>query len=335
MNNKMAASPNKNESDQLTQQIEDLSINNDTSTICANCGKEVVSNPNICNKCKAATYCNAACKKKHRHKHKVACEKRVAELHEEELEREKRAAELHDEKLFKQPPPKGDCDICMLLLPSLYTGRKYRACCGKRICSGCIYAVAIRDGGVSLCPFCRTPAPTTDEEGVEQYKKRAELGDAGAMYNLGCCYADGDYGMPQNHAKALELYHRAGELGDATSYHNIGMAYLHGRGVERDEKKARHYWELAAMRGHVKARHNLGVSEFNAGNMERALKHFMIAAGSGYYDSLENIKQMFMDGDATKDDYAKALRVYQANLVEIKSPQRDEAAAAFDDYKYY
>ena len=44
---------------------------------------------------------------------------------------------------------------------------------------------------------------------------------------------------------------------------------------------------------------------------------------------------MFMNGDATKNDYAKALRVYQANLVEIKSPQRDEAAAFNDVYTYY
>ena len=42
-----------------------------------------------------------------------------------------------------------------------------------------------------------------------------------------------------------------------------------------------------------------------------------------------------MDGDAMKEDYAKALRVYQAYLVEIKSPQRDEAAAADENCKYY
>ena len=83
------------------------------------------------------------------------------------------------------------------------------------------------------------------------------------------------------------------------------------------------------------ARHNLGMSEGRAGNMDRALKHFMIAAGIGYSGSLENIKLMFMDRDATKDDYAKALRSYQAYLVEIKSPQRDEAAAADENYKYY
>ena len=61
----------------------------------------------------------------------------------------------------------------------------------------------------------------------------------------------------------------------------------------------------------------------------------MIAAECGDNDSLENVKQMFMNGDATKDDYAKALRAYQANLVEIKSAQRDEAAAHSDEYKYH
>ena len=44
---------------------------------------------------------------------------------------------------------------------------------------------------------------------------------------------------------------------------------------------------------------------------------------------------MFMNGHAAKDNYAKALQVYQANLVEIKSPQRDEAAAFNDAKKYY
>ena len=76
-------------------------------------------------------------------------------------------------------------------------------------------------------------------------------------------------------------------------------------------------------------------SGVRARNMDRALKHFMIAAGSGITDSLEIIKQMFINGDATKDDYAKALQAYQAYLVEIKSPQRDEAAASIENFKYY
>ena len=330
----MAASTEVDEvSKQLTQQIEDISINNDMLTTCANCGKEG-SNLNICNKCKAATYCNAACKKKHRHKHKVACERRVAELYEEELERERRAAELYDEKLFKQPPPNEDCPICMLTIPTLITGSKYRACCGKIICSGCIYAVAKRDGGVSLCPFCRTPGPTS-KESVELMKKRMEVDDAVAIYNLGCCYHDGLDGLPQDHAKALELWHQAGELGNTKSYYSIGVAYDLGNGVGRDEKKAKYYYELAAMRGHVTSRHNLGCFEARTCNWDRAFKHCMISAGIGYTNSLNAIRQMFMNGQATKDDYAKALRAHQAYLVEIKSPQRDEAAASIENFKYY
>ena len=53
--------------------------------------------------------------------------------------------------------------------------------------------------------------------------------------------------------------------------------------MERDEKKAVHYFELAAMGEEMKWQGIiLAMSEFNAGNMDRALKHFMIAAGSGY-----------------------------------------------------
>ena len=322
-------------SKELTQQIDNLSINNGTQTKCANCGKEG-TNLNICNKCKAATYCNAACKKKHRKQHKKKCEMRVAELHGKELQRKKHTGELHDINLFKQPPPPEDCPICMLPIPSLESGSKYNSCCGKRICSGCIIACANRDKNEQKCPFCRTPAPISDEEQIKRAGKRMELGDANVIYNLGCCYYDGMYGLPQDHSKALELWHNAGELGNATSYYSIGNAYYNGCGsVERDETKANHYWELAAMGGHVTSRHNLGSLEGQAGNYDRALKHHMIAAVGGYNDSLKTIKQMFTKGVVTKEDYTQALRGYQAYLGEIKSAQRDEAAAFSDRYKYY
>ena len=304
--------------------INDEQINRrNVPTLCANCGKgeESAGDLKACTACKMVKYCNRDCQIAHRPQHKKACKKR--------------AAALHDEKLFKQPLPAEDCPICILRLPSLDTGSKYKGCCGKIICSGCIHAVQMRDGGIGLCPFCRTPVPTTDEEKIEYLMKRVEIGDAAAIFNLGCWYSDGMRGLLQDRAKALELWHRAGELGNASSYYNIASAYLGGNGVERDEKKAKYYTELAAMGGHVIARHNLGNFEGRAGNMDRAVKHYVIAAGCGYNDSLENIKQMFMNGHASKDDYAKALQVYQAYLGEVKSAQRDEAAAYEDYYKYY
>ena len=72
-----------------------------------------------------------------------------------------------------------------------------------------------------------------------------------------------------------------------------------------------------------------------AGNMDRALKHFMIAVEGGYNESLNTIQRMYSNGYATRDDYANALRAYQAYLEEIKSDQRDKAFAFDEMYKYY
>jgi len=294
----------------------------DSISICANCGKEGSDVANTCNKCNSVKYCNAACKKKHRHKHKKQCERRVAELHEI--------------KLFKQPPPLEDCPICFLRMPSLGSGQLYMACCGKLICSGCIHAADVRDKKrASLCPFCRTPPPASRREMINRYTKRMELNDPIAMSCLGGFYTDGSNGLPQNYAKALKLYHQAVELGHAGAYYNIGNAYRYGRGVEFDIEKAMHYWELAAMRGVVLARNNLGATEQIIGNVDRALKHFMIAIKGGNKMSLDAVKHLYKTEHATKEDYTKALGKYQAYLDEVKSNQRDKAAAFRAGYKYY
>jgi len=268
-------------------------------------------------------YCSRECQVAHRPQHKKECKKR--------------AAELHDEKLFKQPPPLDDCPICMIRLPSLETGRMYMPCCGKTICIGCLHAFQSRATSEKdyVCPFCRTPITSSEEEATKRMRERLNQNDAKGMYTFGAFYDRGQCGFPQDRAKALELWHRAGELGSADAYHNIGVCYSSGGGVERDEKKAKHYFELAAMRGSIAARHNLGVREGQAGSYARALKHFMIAIKGGSVGSLEVIRFMYKHGHATKDDYAKALRACRAYVDEVKSDQRDEAAAFCDDYKYY
>ena len=88
------------------------------------------------------------------------------------------------------------------------------------------------------CPFCRTPAPTSQEEATEREKKRMEVNDPIAIFNTGNYYSRGEYGYPQDDTKALELWHRAAELGHAHTYYNIGIVYCNGKGVEVDKKKA-------------------------------------------------------------------------------------------------
>jgi len=298
--------------------------------ICANCGKgeEGSNSLKACTACKMVKYCTRECQIAHRPQHKKECKRRAKEIHEEEL--------------FKQPPPAEDCPICFVRIPSLGSGSIYHACCGKFICSGCFYAPVFDNQGNKVdivkqneCAFCRVVAPKSDEEMGKRMMKRVKVDDPMAIYNLGCYHRDGLRGFPQDHTKALELFHRAGELGSAESYGSIGYVYNNGQGVKVDKKKAKYYYELSAMRGNVAARHNIGNNEWRAGNMDRALKHFMIAVKGGSNSSLEMIKQIYTDGYSTKEDYTKALQLYQAYLGEIKSKQRDEAAAYSDRFKYY
>ena len=243
--------------------------------------------------------------------------------------------DISDDELFKQLPTE-DCPICLLCLPLLAAGSVYMACCGKIICSGCAYAPVYDNLGNEIieekCPFCRTQASYSIEECNERLQKRVELGDAKAIYTLGCYYRNGDDGFPQDYDKAFELFVRAGDLGSAKAYNNAGYAYEIGRGVEINEKMADHYYKLAAIGGDINARHNLGVYEEEEGNMNRALKHLMIAAEGGEPDSLKEIQKLYTNVHATKDHYAQALRAYQAYLVDIKSTQRDADAAHGNRY---
>ena len=162
-----------------------------------------------------------------------------------------------------------------------------------------------------------------------------EKDDVEAIRVIGSYHRDGLHGFPQDYGKALELYHRAAKLGHANAYNDIGNAYDNGEGVGIDKKKATYYYELAAMKGDVCARYNLSIKEKTEGNFDRSLKHFMIAVICGDAPSLLEIKELYSNGHATKEDYTKALQLYQAYLGKIKSDQRDKAAAADEKYRYY
>ena len=238
-----------------------------------------------------------------------------------------------DNALFKQLPPNEDCPICFLMLPSYDSGKRYYDCCGKEVCSGCIHAVEKRDKDAK-CPFCRTPASRSNEERLNRVEKRMDAGDPLAIYNLGNCYCHGLHGLKKDDAKAFELWQQAAGLGQAGAYFQMSVTITNDATELIEINKAIYYIELAAMKGHVIARNNLGAYEATLGNMDRALKHWMIAIENGY-DSLEQVRKLYSDGHATKDDYTKALRAYQAYMDEIKSAERDEAAAFSDNYKYY
>ena len=296
------------------------------TTSCANCGKGEESSGDLkaCTACKIVKYCNRGCQIAHRPQHKKECKKR--------------AKELYDEKLFKEHPPPEDCPICFIPLPVELTQTTFPACCGKYICNGCLYGMVLeqmkkgkKDEELGICAFCRKLPASSDEENIERYKKLMEMGNAEAYHQLGGYYADGEMGMPQDHAKANELWLQAGKLGCAGGNSHLGGSYEKGMGVVVDQKKAKHYWELAAMGGNIIARHNLAVKEYNAGTYQRAYKHYMIAAKAGDKDSLDEVKEGFKKGFVAKDEYEQTLRIHQKLMDAETSDTRSEALLAMQE----
>jgi len=131
--------------------------------------------------------------------------------------------------------------------------------------------------------------------------------------------------LQKDKQQAVELWTEAAELGSVEALCSIGNAYFHGDGVQQDEAKATEYYKKAAMQGHVLSRCSLGCYEGDKGNHDRAVRHLLISPKMGDKDSLEMIKNVFMAGAATKEQYTQALKGYQDAVEETKSHDRDEA----------
>ena len=284
----------------------------DVATVCASCGITVIDNVKLkdCDDCDLVRYCSDECQKNYESEHEEACKKR--------------AAELRDELLFKQPESShfGDCPICCLPLPLEIEKSGIHSCCSKVICKGCDYANRTRVVEMRLrlsCPFCREPLPGP-EEACKLLMKRIEANDPVAIRHEGIKqYSKGDY------HSAFEYLSKAAELGDLVAHCKLACLYQKGHGVEKNKEKEIFHFEEAALGGHPFARYVLGSMEWENFNMDRAVKHWIIAATQGEDASIKMLMHVFKEGYVKKEDLASALRAHQAAVDAMKSPQREEA----------
>ncbi|EJK47367.1 hypothetical protein THAOC_33913 [Thalassiosira oceanica] len=191
------------------------------------------------------------------------------------------------------------CPICYLYIGlPMSKHAKMNVCCMKTVCKGCFLAAHQR--GLRGCPFCRTPHPSDDASELAMIQKRVSKRDAAAIFHLGTKHFHGELGLTKDVPRANELFTEAAELGSVNAHHDLGIAYYYGDGVQEDKPRGVRHWQQAAMEGHVSSRHNLGFDAFKNGNCELAVQHWMISAKMGDEDSLNDIKDMFMEGQATK-----------------------------------
>ncbi len=85
-------------------------------------------------------------------------------------------------------------------------------------------------------------------------------------------WAAGDY------AGAVAMWQPFANGGDADAMFNIGQAYKLGRGVAKDVVVARDWYRRAALKGHLPAQANLGISLFQAGEKPEAIRWLKSAA---------------------------------------------------------
>ena len=284
----------------------------DMLMFCASCGIAETDDIKLkkCNACKSVRYCGVKCQREHRRQHKNDCKKR--------------AAELRDEILFEQPESSylGECPICCLPLSIDPEYSTIMMCCSKKICNGCFHANEIREMKASLipsCSFCRQPVQAGDKL-EKQRMTRIEANDPAAMSQKGIeLDKKGDY------QSALTYFTKAAGLGDAEAHYWLSHLYSDGLGVEKDSRKEIHHLEEAAIGGHPEARFNLACSENKNGNIERAVKHWIIAANLGHDLSIKALMRMFKGGFVEKEVLDAALRAHQAAVDATESPLRDVA----------
>jgi hypothetical protein len=291
-----------------------MSTKSDEDEVCACCGIAAVDDVKLAESnggCDLVKYCGDECQDNHREQHEDVCKQRKYEL--------------RDKKLFQQPDGihLGDCPLCFLQLPLDQSKSSFYTCCCKVVCDGCVFADMI-SSRVGRCPFCRKPTVDSNEENDKRVMKRVKANDPVAMVQMGMRHR-----KERDHDRAIKYFTKAAELGDLHAHYLLGVIFYNGEGVEEDKEKAIRHWEKAAIGGHPDARHNLAYYEETNGNIDRAVKHLIIAANLGREESMKALWKFYSDGKITKEVLEATLRTHKAAIDATKSSERDAGGAFY------
>ena len=260
--------------------------------------------------------------------------------------------ELEGADLFAPMPPTEDCSICFVPLPRVPGKSCYQPCCGKLICGGCareneaiIMIQNQKNAGKKdkpvirkSCPFCRAPAPSSYGEVMRRCEERKLHNDYGALDVMAGMFYFGSYGQTIDEMKALDYYIQATELGSVSSPTEISTIYRHGDLITANADREIMFTRVAAIRGCIQARHNLGSLEYRRCNHEAGIRHWKIAAECGSQVSLNHIRDIYnADGKEpgnefiSKEDLDKLYRACHEVQEEVENEERKKHSVLEDD----
>lgn len=250
-------------------------------------------------------------------------------MHYEKQREKQTLREITDDVLFAQPDSSHirDCPICLIPLPVDASDSTLTACCSQIICDGCGYAnqkQELKKRARPKCPFCRCLIPTSQTEAKKMFldmMNRVQMDNPVAIGKVASHrYNDANF------RGAFEYWTNAAKLGNTEAHYRLSIMYQLGHYVRKDKGKEIHHLKHAAIAGHARARFNLGLIDGEQGNIERAVKHFTIAARQGDCKSLMILMPLHQIGVAI-DDLAATTSAYHAAVKATESPAREVAAA--------
>lgn len=95
--------------------------------------------------------------------------------------------------------------------------------------------------------------PSGGANSLNSLEQAVEMGYGPAISRLAAAYANGDYGLTKDLARAYELYTKAAELGDARGYYGLGLMLHFGEHVAVNLSEAKRHYEKAVELGYSSA----------------------------------------------------------------------------------
>lgn len=142
-------------------------------------------------------------------------------------------------------------------------------------------------------------------EGARLSKKAAQLGQVGAMFNLGICYANG-LGVEEDQKVAFSWFSRAAEANDHLAMYYVGMFYGNGQGVEANAKQSFSWLLRAAEGGNVDAMYLVAKCYHDGDGVRKnalsELEWLLKAAASGHYHAMFLIGKHYRNTKKIRSD---------------------------------
>ena len=140
------------------------------------------------------------------------------------------------------------------------------------------------------------------------YKKSADQGFAGAIYNLGSL----DF-LKGHHKQALPYFEKSAALNNANALNMLGIYYNNGIVFEQNHEKALEYFRKSAQQRNRDAQFNIGQAYYYGEGVEqdykKAFEWLVKSAKQDYSLAQIQLAEMYFSGKGVKKDVTKAIEI--------------------------